>query len=81
MKKKNLKSLKLNKKSISNFNNELTGGQQISERTTSCYICPNPNPSPDPEPQKCYTEHGGASCGWVCQLTDPNYSLLCSRHF
>jgi hypothetical protein len=31
--------------------------------------------------EACYTEHGGASCGLICMLTDPNYSILCSNHF
>lgn len=41
MKKKNLKSLQLNKKAISNFNDEkIKGGQSISQCNSQCgYSC------------------------------------------
>ena len=78
MKKSKFKKLKLNKESISKLAQAKIGGAIEAETCegpcqggTGCCI---PGPAP-----KCYTEHGGPSCGWICILTDPNYSLLCSR--
>ncbi|KAB8154885.1 hypothetical protein EZY14_003115 [Kordia sp. TARA_039_SRF] len=82
MKKTKFNKLKLNKESISKLDQAKIGGAVPAETCEGpCQGgtgCCNPG-----EPiEKCYTEHdGGASCGWICILTDPNYSLLCSRVF
>lgn len=39
MKKQNLNTLKLNKKSISSLSQKITGGAEISERRTNCRFC------------------------------------------
>lgn len=76
MKKKNLKNLALQKKSISNLSSISKGGAEQSQRRTNCDYCAAPAPA-DPKPVACYTT-GGHSCGIMCMLTDPNYSIRCS---
>lgn len=49
MKKKNLKSLKLNKQLITNFDNKITGGIERSERRTNCDLCPAAPQPPEEE--------------------------------
>jgi hypothetical protein len=47
MKKKNLKTLNLNKKAISNFSTTLIGGREVSIHETNCDYCPIDSPSND----------------------------------
>jgi hypothetical protein len=64
MKKKNLKSLNLNKKAISDFSNvSKTGGAEVSERRTNCDVCPGIAPA-----EPCFSHNDAASCGWICAI-------------
>lgn len=79
MKKKDLKNLELNKKSISDFSSISKAGAEQSERRSNCDYCPGPEPG-DTKPAGCYTD-GGDSCGFICQVTDAWFSMLCSKDF
>ena len=44
MKKRNLKTLNLNKRAISNFSTTLLGGREVSLHETNCNQCPIDEP-------------------------------------
>lgn len=78
MKKKNLKTLKLNKKSVSNL--ESIKGEVGLVMETHEITCPQTIYICGPEEPKCYTKNGILSCGSIC-THDPFYSLNCSQFF